>query len=387
MNIIHLAPILSISNEINTEKKSINFAAEGLSNSVPNLAYSQKKAGNKVGIVSCFPSENASSNEIYWGALDKNLFYFFQYRKMYKDLIKNFGNIDLLNVHDIYNLKQIFFSLYFLFNGVKVFVTPRGTFSEEALKRSKLKKTFFLFIYKIYAKFIYAFVALNEREKKQIAKVFPEKKIIIIGNGVEYSEERNGLLVKHFDYKNKTKILNIGFLGRFDIHIKGLDLLLNAYLNYQKRSNKIEIKLFLIGKHKKAREWDSKVFIKKIKDKLPCPEMLEIRGPFYGFSKWEELAKLDVLIQPSRTEGMPNTVLEAMATGIPCVVTDNTNVGDLILNASAGWKIDTSEGAILDFLLNLNSFKKRDLIDLGNNAKKHVQRELTWDSIGKINYF
>lgn len=162
---------------------------------------------------------------------------------------------------------------------------------------------------------------------------------------------------------------------------------MNAYLEYQKRVKKIEVKLFLIGKHKIAPEWNSVQFIKEIRDKLPLPQMLEIRGPFYGSHKWEELAKLDILIQPSRTEGMPNTVLEAMATGIPSVVTANTNMGELILDCSAGWKIDTSEDAILEFLLNLKNFDKKDLTDLGNNAKKCVQRELTWDSIGNIKYF
>jgi glycosyltransferase involved in cell wall biosynthesis len=387
MNIIHLAPILSISRESKRKERSINFAAEGLSVSVPNLAKSQKKAGNNVGIVSCFPSENALSEDIYWATLNKNFLHFFIYKKIFKDIIENFGNIDLLNIHDIYNLRQIFFSLHFMFKGVKVFVTPRGTFSQQALKRGRLKKFVFIQIYKIYAIFIYAFVALNEGEKKQIRKVFPKKKIIIIGNGVDYSEERNNSLINFFEEKNKSKIFNVGFLGRFDIHIKGLDLLLNAYLEYQKRVKKIEVKLFLIGKHKIAPEWNSVQFIKEIRDKLPLPQMLEIRGPFYGSHKWEELAKLDILIQPSRTEGMPNTVLEAMATGIPSVVTANTNMGELILDCSAGWKIDTSEDAILEFLLNLKNFDKKDLTDLGNNAKKCVQRELTWDSIGNIKYF
>ena len=43
--------------------------------------------------------------------------------------------------------------------------------------------------------------------------------------------------------ENNLKNINVGFLGRFDIHIKGLDLLLEAYLRYQKNTNDINILL------------------------------------------------------------------------------------------------------------------------------------------------
>ena len=226
----------------------------------------------------------------------------------------------------------------------------------------------------------------NQREKEQISKIFPENKIIIIGNGVDYSETRNTKFEKHFEEKLIKNSINVGFLGRFDIYIKGLDILLNAYLQYQKRESNIKIRLSLLGEHR-VREFDSKDFINRIKSDMPAPEMLKVSGPYYGLSKWEELAKLDLLIQPSRTEGMPNTVLEAMSSGVPCAVSPNTNVGEMIVRAKAGWIIDCTEKDILDFFLLVQNYDKKQLIDLGNNAKEYTKANLTWDNIGKINYF
>ena len=120
---------------------------------------------------------------------------------------------------------------------------------------------------------------------------------------------------------------------------------------------------------------------------MPYPELLEVAGPFYGNSKWTELAKLDLLIQPSRTEGMPNTVLEAMSAGVPCAVTPNTNVGDLIIKAQAGWVVRATSKDFLDFFHSLESCSKNELLQLGGNAKKYAKENLTWDKIGKLKYF
>jgi len=385
MKIVHLAPIKGLLEKINGSVKEVKLAPEGISASVPNLAESQYRAGNEVGLISSFASARPVSEDIYWSSLENYSLFAILSNGPYKKFIKDFGTPDLLNIHDIYNLKQIIFSLHFFIHGVKVFVTPRGTFSEVALRRSKFKKIFFLLVYKIYVRFIYAFVALNEGESKQIKKVFPKKKIIIIGNGVDYNEERNNKLSNFFKTKVQHTLINIGFLGRFDIHIKGLDLLLNGYLEYQKKVDKIKIKISLLGEHR-VREWDSKKFISEVKSKLPHPELLEVSGPYYGFSKWEELAKLDLLIQPSRTEGMPNTVLEAMSSGVPCVVTPNTNVAEMILEANAGWRIEATEKSILDFLLDIQTCDKTELLQLGKNAKKYTKENLTWDNIGKSSY-
>ena len=384
MKILHLAPIKGERKSDGEDQDRTYRPPEGISVSVPKLALAQCNSGKKVGVISSYPSFSQSS-EIYWNDLsDYKISSFFSRRK-YNHIINNFGLPDFLNIHDIYNLKQIFFSLHFVKKKVKIFVTPRGTFSEVALSRSKFKKKFFLYFYKIFAHFIFSFIALNKNEKDQIKKIFPHKKIIIIGNGVDYSESRNKLFLTHHEEKLSNEFIHIGFLGRFDIHIKGLDLLLKSYLAYQKKEKDIRIKLFLLGEHR-VREFDSKKFIEDIMLDLPHPEMLDVSGPYYGLSKWEELAKLDILIQPSRTEGMPNTVLEAMSSGIPCAVSPSTNVGDLITEANAGWIVDSTEEDLLAFFIKAQDLDKKRLMEIGNNAKKYTKENLTWDNIGKINY-
>ncbi|CAN5246556.1 glycosyltransferase [soil metagenome] len=67
--------------------------------------------------------------------------------------------------------------------------------------------------------------------------------------------------------------------------------------------------------------------------------------------KW--LATADVYVQTSRWEGLPLTVIQAMAAGVPCVVTDVVGNRDAIKNAHTGFVVgdqDTLERTVQHLL-------------------------------------
>ena len=156
-------------------------------------------------------------------------------------------------------------------------------------------------------------------------------------------------------------------------------------MNYQKNSQDISINLKLIGDHRK-REYDSLVFIKNITKLLKDDSKFKVIGPFYGLDKWIELSKLDLLIQPSRTEGMPNTVLEAMSIGIPCAVTPQTNMADIIENSGNGWVINLDEKEIEDFFHFISGLEKEELLKKGMQGKEYARKCLTWEKVASNGY-
>ena len=384
MKILHLAPIkCSLEDE---DLKGGRKSPEGLSASVTSLAEAQFNNGFRVGVISSKDSSRPVKEGIFWDSIgDKTIFELVFNNPLHK-ILNEFGNFEILNIHDIYNLRQILFLLLSLKEKINIYISPRGCFSEVALSRSRIKKWFFLnLLLRPLLKYIEGFIALNENEKEQIQKVFKNSKVIIISNGIKYSASRNLELKENFQKKVQKKLIKIGYLGRFDIFIKGLDTLLNSYLRYQESSNEVMIELVLIGEHRK-REQDSYIFINNFKDKLKDKSKFIVLGPIYGLQKWVELSKFDILIQPSRTEGMPNTVLEAMSIGVPCVISPQTNMADIIQKADCGWVVRSEEKEIEEFFHFVSKFEKKDLVRMGLRGQEYAKDKLTWDKIGSIEY-
>jgi glycosyltransferase involved in cell wall biosynthesis len=87
----------------------------------------------------------------------------------------------------------------------------------------------------------------------------------------------------------------------------------------------------------------------------------------------------DVFVHPSRNEGIPRSVLEALALGLPVVVTPETNLGTVVEEAQAGWCVpSTSEGVRLGFQQALGC---SDISVRSEAAIRLARARLGWDSI------
>jgi glycosyltransferase involved in cell wall biosynthesis len=84
------------------------------------------------------------------------------------------------------------------------------------------------------------------------------------------------------------------------------------------------------------------------------------------------LAAMDIFCLSSRTEGFPNVVGEAMAMGLPCVVTD---VGDAaLLVAETGVVVPKEDSpALAQGISYLLTMTPEDRIQLGQTAKVRIQ--------------
>lgn len=94
----------------------------------------------------------------------------------------------------------------------------------------------------------------------------------------------------------------------------------------------------------------------------------------------EIMRESDVLLLPSRLEGLPKVTLEAGATGLPCIVFNDYQTPS-VLHGVTGFQVESVDEMIksLGELIANPSLRQR----MGVEARKHVQK-FDWDVVAKI---
>jgi len=128
------------------------------------------------------------------------------------------------------------------------------------------------------------------------------------------------------EWPHESKIWRLACLGRLDLAQKGQDLLVRILARPQWRARPVELNLYGEGPNERS---------------LRCLcAMLDLKNVhFRGHAKdvtaiWEQN---HLLVQPSRYEGVPITVIEAMWCARPAVVTDVGRVEELCVDNETGF--------------------------------------------------
>lgn len=122
--------------------------------------------------------------------------------------------------------------------------------------------------------------------------------------------------------------LVVGMLGRM-APIKNHALTIDAFARLLAQPEPPDAQLLLVGEGEIREELERKVGRLTLGDRVR----------FHGFQRdlRDVYAALDVLVISSKNEGMPIAALEAMAAGVPLVVTAVGGLVDLVRNGENGW--------------------------------------------------
>ena len=201
----------------------------------------------------------------------------------------------------------------------------------------------------------------------------------VIPNGVRLLEEHQIAhdldFPQRFDYKPGDRIVaTVSFL----YYIKGIDIFLMAMQRVVREFP--DVKAVIVG----DRSQGEKGYIQRLDNLADSPEL---RGHVHFAGYCSNLPSffrnVEIFVQPSRTESMPLTVLEAMAAGRAIVATDVGCLRQMLDAPEAGVVVPPeSPEAIAEALLTLlHNPEKREC--LGTAAQERARREYSMEIFQK----
>ncbi|MBN1992339.1 MAG: glycosyltransferase family 4 protein [Anaerolineae bacterium] len=210
-------------------------------------------------------------------------------------------------------------------------------------------------------------VVANSRGLQVLAQhSAPQIPVHVIPNGVDAAHFHP---LPHILHQEST--IRVLFVGRL-VYQKGLDILLQALALIPPH---IPLSLEIVG------DGDARPELEQTANKLDYP---------IHFSGWRARSELparyqtaDIFVLPSRDEGMPNVVLEAMACGLPVVATQIAGNEELVQEGETGLLVPPETPAALAQALIKLITNDRLRQRMGLAGRQRVEEQYTWQSVAK----
>lgn len=290
-------------------------------------------------------------------------------------LLNNVKNYQLVHTYAVFMPMMLLTHWVCQFYKIPYIMTPQGMLEPWALSYKAWKKRYYhLFLDKPTLQRASAIQCMTSIEEKQIQELGINSPTVIIPNGIHPKELETVSSPEEF-YKqfpttrNKDLIL---FMGRIDPK-KGLDLLAPAFARVHGQFPQTH--LVVAGP-------DSIGFLPQAQRyfaEAGCSHAVTFTGMLTGTLKSAALAAASCYVAPSYSEGFSMSVLEGMASGLPCVITTGCNFPEAA-TAQAAQVVSPDADAIAEALIQCLSQPEWSK-EMGCRARELIFQSYTWEKI------
>jgi len=197
----------------------------------------------------------------------------------------------------------------------------------------------------------------------------------VVGNGVRIPPLSEAASSGQVGSPERAAGLRLVFIGRLHIEYKGLDVLLEACRLAQVELRRAGAGVELYGPDCGG---SAKLLAGRIAA-LRLEDVVSLHGPVLGKAKTRLLSQADVFLHPSRSEGHPVAVLEALAHGLPCLLTPVTNMAEEVAAAGAGWRVGPSADSVAAGIVKVLSTDAAQLQRAGAAARRLAVENYSWE--------
>ncbi|MBW4603161.1 MAG: glycosyltransferase [Calothrix sp. FI2-JRJ7] len=292
-----------------------------------------------------------------------------------KWLFNNVTNYDLVHTIAVFSYPVSITHLACKTHNIPYINSPHGMLEPWALSyKFWKKKLYYNVVEKTALDNASAIQMLNQAEAQNAKPLNIKAPLFIVPNGIncqEFELQHNpDAFYKQFPYtRDKTLVL---FLGRVDPK-KGLDLLAPAFAKALAKFPNAH--LIVAGP-------DSTGFLPTVQNYFAeegCLNAVTFTGMLTGAMKYAALAAASIYVAPSYSEGFSMSVLEGMASGLPCIITKGCNFPEAA-NNQAALVVDIESSAIANALIDCLSNPEQARI-MGERARQFVFEKYTWDKV------
>lgn len=212
-----------------------------------------------------------------------------------------------------------------------------------------------------------ALVAVSNGLRSYAKETSPDLPIQVISNAIDLSAFTPA------PQRDTNGLVRLLYVGRFNV-FKNVETLVEA-VGKLSQMDVGEFELNLVG------EGEQRPVLERIVSELG----LTRRVKFAGWVARDQIADhyrlADVFVTATTWEGMPNTVLEAMACGLPIVGTQASGLHELVRDGLNGYLVPTKDPeALAQALARLmgDGYERRRM---GRESRRLAEREFAWEYI------
>lgn len=281
---------------------------------------------------------------------------------------------DIVHIHSLYLFPSTAAAHYCRRAGVPYLVRPHGTLDPFMFRRHRARKWIYEWLFEwrnLERAAALHFTSLEEQELTRPLGLSTPGVVVAPGVHVErYGQPVGTAAAPWGETRGRRVIL---FLGRLNFK-KGLDLLARAFTELARR--RPDVHLVLAGPDdddygRAVRGWLAQG---GVADRCTFTGMLE------GTSKLAAFHHADVFALPSYSENFGVAVVEAMACGLPVVVSDRVNIWREIAHAGAGRVVPCDAAAVSRGLAAVLDDPAPEA--MGERGRRLVAERFTWPAAG-----